>query len=641
MLGDVKDSSREELAGWMITRLRNSTGGLHALAGGAAIILALLFYADTQQTVVLYWGLFLVLCQVALEGGRRLFSATRDWLRAYGVLHLLTCVGWGLMPLLFFDSLAEPYQNIYAIVLAAVGIGSLEALSYAPRLYIARTVLLLTPIAVYELMTALDTPWSVSTGLFLFLVATMLLLSHRSLKLYRQYCHDATEGLSMQHAHQLLAEKQSALNEAEDRMRMARDWDPVTGLHSREGLDKNLKKSRAARQAGGIATCLKLAGFKYVNTAFGHETGNEVLVEVASRLVRLTGDNDLVCRTSGGEFLAYLPRPPVGLEGKLNELLETACLTTRGRIPVRAHIGVGVLSEGDDPVEALQCAVSAARQVREVPGRDLVVLHTADLRDHKDQSRMQFEISDALENNEFRLVYQPQQYKFGEVAGFEALLRWDSSIFGQVSPGVFIPIAEEAALINKLGGWVLEQAIHEFQQFTGHESLTLSINVSLAQLETDHFRHLVARCLADHQMNPEQLVLEITESTFMAAPKEIKKQLVALRETGVKIALDDFGTGYSSLSYLTQIPLDHLKIDRSLIIHVDDDPVSRSLVESILGICRTLDLQAVIEGLEEQEQLDALASFPELLFQGFLFSRPLPLDEAVKYATGHRRPASR
>jgi diguanylate cyclase (GGDEF)-like protein len=628
MISRLDAPPEAEVTTWMTERIREATGGLHLISLGAVAIVGLLLYAEHPGPLVLAWAVFLALAQLALELGRRYFySPDINWLRFYGGIHLATCVGWGIMPLWFLGKLPEAYQYMYTLILTAVAITSLAALAHAPRLYAARTAMLLAPMLMFHLVYAVDDPVSRHGALALFLAMAFPLLTWRALMLYRNYRRTALDALSVHQAHRLLEEKQAALKAAEDRARTAHDWDPVTGVRSQQGLQR-LLDAETGNQAGAVVVCLKLIGFKYINMAFSHEAGNEVLTDVASRLVRLSGSNDLVCRSGGGEFLVYLTAPSARVRRDLGGLLERPCFTTRGRISVRANVGVGVVSEGDTPRDALQCAVAAAREARQSGTRDLVILHTAEFAGRRDRSMMQFELGEALARDEFSLAYQPQYLADGTLVGFEALLRWHSPTFGDVSPGVFIPIAEETGLINEVGDWVLDHALSEFRRFPDAENLTLSVNVSLSQLEEDGFVERVQDILVARDVPAHQLVLEVTESTFMAAPELIRRRLEALRDMRVLVALDDFGTGYSSLSYLTRIPLDHVKIDRSLISDITGAGIARTLVESVLDICRALDVRIVIEGLETAEQLTLLEQHRNLIFQGYYFSPPLPLDQA-------------
>lgn len=634
MLADRKEDPSPELRRWMIERLNEGTRGAHVLAALAVCFVAFILYAGTRLDAILHWAAYLLVCEALLGLCMLAPLRLRHWFRLYGTLHLAACAGWGLVPLLFLGELPQAYQSTYALVAASAAVVSQPTMSFVPRLYLVGVALMLVPVATGLLLFPGDN-YSVSVMLALVLVSAVFALSVRTRQTYAMYHRRAAESLSLRQARQALREHQQELKAEQRRAETAGNWDPVTGTRSQTGFLAELHEN--GPRPGAAALCFKIAGFKYVNMAFGHQTGDEVLREVAARLVKLSGHSRFVCRTGGGEFLAFVSRESRKLETELLALCEEPCLTSQGTVMINAYIGLSSLQESEEPLEAVHTAIHAAEQAKRDGDKSVRRLAPADVVSQRNRSLMRFELRDALKKNEFHLVYQPQ-HRLGsrELTGFEALLRWESSIFGTVSPGEFIPVAEEAGLIRELGAWVTANAIHEFKRHFGAHTLSLSINVSLYQLEADDFVDSVRTALDDAGLAPRRLTLEITESTFMASPAVITERLRALRELGVRISLDDFGTGYSSLSYLTRIPLDEVKIDRSFIIELAENPVSRTLVTSLLNICNALDLSAVIEGVEHGRQMEALAGFPDIVIQGFVFSRPMGIRSAASYAAGYR-----
>jgi diguanylate cyclase (GGDEF)-like protein len=617
---------------WLTARLFEATRGAHALAAAAVIFVTFILYSGTRLPEILYWAVYLLICE-SLLGLTMLTLRERPatWLRVYSVLHILACAGWGLIPTWFMPSLSPAFQSTFALVLVAAAVVSQPTISYMPRLYITGMVLMLAPPAVSLMLTLRDADSMISPILGLFMLLSIPLLVMRTLQNFRMYEERATEALSLSSAREALREHQRSLRAEKDRARTANEWDPVTGLRSQRAFLDELEQVRPRQ--GAAAVCIKIAGFKYVNMAFGHDVGDEVLQEVAARVLRLAGGEPrLVCRTGGGEFIALLQHPPADLERQLPGLCARPCETSRGNVTIDAYQGVYRIEENESAVTAVHTAIHAAGQAKIDGDKAVRTVAAADQDSQRNRSLMRFQLRDALEKQEFHLHYQPQ-HCLGDrrLTGFEALLRWNSPVFGDVSPGEFIPVAEEAGLIRELGDWVCRHAVAEFCEYFRHHALSLSLNVSLYQLEEEDFVERLADILRVNKLPPARLTLEITESTFMASPGVIRERLTHLRRLGVRIALDDFGTGYSSLSYLAQIPLDDVKIDRVFVQNIARDNVARTLVISLLQICEALGMQPVIEGVEEKRQIEALAEYRDIIIQGFVFARPMNIKSALSY----------
>lgn len=632
LLGDIVRPRTEAIQIWMIERLRESTRGAHFMIAMAVCFVAFLLYLASDLDGVLIWAGYLLICEAIL--GLIMLSrlGPRSWLRAYTAMHIVACAGWGILPIIFLPQMSTLHQSVYVMVVGAAAVVSQPALGYMPRLYLLGMLTMLPPLAITLLVTASGDDWLISLGLAIFLLIAMLLLTIRLKQNYSMYLQRAMESLSLEEVQNSLQVHQQKLKSEQLRADQAGRWDPVTGVRSQAGFLEQTGAQDA--EAGSLAVCLKIAGFRYVNMAFGHETGNDVLRELASRLVELTGSPEKVCRTGGGEFLALITHRPDKAERKLTRVCERPCLTDRGPVMINAFIGIDTVQPGADNQQALLGAMHAAEEAKSAGNMRVHRLASEDRTSQRNRSLMRFALRDALDNNEFHLTYQPQ-HRLGDksLTGFEALLRWHSPEFGQVSPADFIPVAEQAGLIVEVGSWVCQHAISEFCHRFSNTGLSLSLNVSLAQLESDGFVPLIRDQLERQPLEPAQLTLEITESIFMSSPALITERLTELRSMGVKIALDDFGTGYSSLSYLAQIPLDEVKIDRAFIKDLATSSVSRTLVISVLQICQALGVKAVLEGVEESGQAETLRAFPDTLIQGFLYSRPIPIASAAAYAS--------
>jgi EAL domain-containing protein (putative c-di-GMP-specific phosphodiesterase class I) len=255
-----------------------------------------------------------------------------------------------------------------------------------------------------------------------------------------------------------------------------------------------------------------------------------------------------------------------------------------------------------------------------------------------EKSALEDDLRNALEAKQFVLHYQAQVEQAGQVTGCEALVRWQHPIRGMVSPANFIPLAEECGLILTLGHWVLETACEQLALWATQAEmchLTMAVNVSAHQFRQIDFVEQVLSVLNHTGANPHRLKLELTESLLVDSVQEIIGKMVALKAQGVSFSLDDFGTGYSSLSYLKRFPLDQLKIDQSFVRDVLIDPNDAAIAKTIVALAQILGLEVIAEGVETQAQRDFLAAHGCYAYQGYLFSRPLPVEAFEAFCMGH------
>ncbi len=416
---------------------------------------------------------------------------------------------------------------------------------------------------------------------------------------------------------------------AEERIAYLAHNDALTGLVNRAMFSQRLEMLLAdgSERFWAIAY-LDLDGFKRVNDAHGHGIGDKLLTQVAQRMRKTFADNDVLARLGGDEF-AVICLSAAGPH-EISTLAENAIAaisqpyTIDGKnIRIGASIGVAVAGRDGTDAETLLNSADLAlyRAKRDArgqfrffePSMDEVV---------KERREMEGELGQALARKELFLRYQPLvSAADGATTGFEALVRWNHPTRGEIAPGVFIPLAEAAGYIGDIGDWVLREACIEASSW--EESLTVAINLSPLQFEHGDIVGSVRSALADTGLDPKRLELEITESLFINKTEHVLKTLQELRALGVSIALDDFGTGYSSLSYLLKFPFDKLKIDRSFIASIDEDPVARDVLEAIARLGTILNLNVTAEGVETSTQAEYLRGMSCTHFQGFLFSRPL------------------
>ncbi|WP_324710914.1 putative bifunctional diguanylate cyclase/phosphodiesterase [Pseudomonas citronellolis] len=424
---------------------------------------------------------------------------------------------------------------------------------------------------------------------------------------------------------------------SEHQLSHAARHDPLTGLANRLRLDELLQQALqrqgrpGAREAGLLF--IDLDRFKLINDSLGHGVGDRVLVEVAQRLLRCLRPGDHLARFGGDEFvvllddMANLADAEQVAQRMLDCLHQPLHLDGRTLV-VSASIGItGLIAEGQ-AIDTLQAADLALYRAKEA-GKAQYARFSSELQAAA-QRRLELEsaLGQALERGEFSLHYQPIlriDVDPPRRVAVEVLLRWRSG--GQpVSPLQFIPALEESGEIVRVGDWVLREACRQTRawQRDGQPWLYCSVNLSIRQLQQPGFAERVRQILAETGLAPQSLVLEITESLMMQDGAETLACLRELAAHGVRLALDDFGTGYSSLGYLKRFPLDLLKVDRSFIGKVPDDPELSAICRAIVGLGRSLGLEVVAEGVEHPEHLEFLRKEGCRFAQGFLFSPPLP-----------------
>ncbi|NCC76236.1 MAG: EAL domain-containing protein [Clostridia bacterium] len=378
---------------------------------------------------------------------------------------------------------------------------------------------------------------------------------------------------------------------------------------------------------------LDLDDFKEVNEAFGHAIGDQVLQKIAIRLSGVESKSHIQVFNLGSDEFACL------FVSSVNSAVcpDSAHMLERIAKPlaIADHVfnlsaSGGIVSypeHGETFDELFKNADTALYHAKSIQRGIATVYDPAFGQAVVAKTLLQRDLRHALANQEFELHYQPQlTARTGMVCGFEALVRWSRPGHGMVSPLMFIRAAEESQLIIPLGEWVLRTACQFIRDLNERlkASYYVSVNISSIQIHQDHFVEQVLMILEQTGLNPAWLELEITESAFLKTTEQVIAKLEHLRSAGIRIALDDFGTGYSSLSYLKELPMSTLKIDRSFILNLLDDPKAKSLTHSIIAIGHLLDMNVVAEGIETEEQLRYLTSIECDCFQGYLIQKPLP-----------------
>ncbi|WP_315981352.1 EAL domain-containing protein [Aliamphritea spongicola] len=461
-----------------------------------------------------------------------------------------------------------------------------------------------------------------------------LMLSNISLKSEIQERYKVEEQLRNS---QMIAE------EAKERVEYQANFDSLTKLANRNLFEDRFSQAiaRARRDGSQVALLfLDLDRFKHINDTLGHSVGDELLREASGRILNVLRESDTASRFGGDEFAVVLPdvRDPLVIEHIVGRILDELSMPYRldgNDAFVSASIGVTIFpDDGDSTGTLLRKADSAMYKAKE-RGRNNFQFFTPqmDIEAH-DRRKLEAALYDALEHNEFMLNYQPVfNPHTGRLVGAEALIRWYDHENGFVAPDVFIPLAEEIGLIVPIGEWVLREACRQAVRWkqTSGLPLHLAVNMSYRQFQKQDVAAMVAGVLKDTGLEPERLVLEITEGLMMADDQGIHDQLDNIRQQGVSLAIDDFGTGYSSLSYLKKFPINILKIDRSFVKDLTVDPDDDELVKGILSMAQSLKLQVVAEGVENREQEAFLVSNQCLFTQGYYYSRPLSQPDFERY----------
>ena len=414
--------------------------------------------------------------------------------------------------------------------------------------------------------------------------------------------------------------------------------DPLTGLANRTLLQDQLKQAiDHALEYGvlGALAFLDLDNFKHINDNFGHEAGDVVLQEIASRLKANVREHDTVARVGGDEFVLVINDQPS--TERVADLVERIRRSVRAPIDVAGReivpgtsIGVSLFPLDGDSVDRVMRAADAAMYHAKALGKNNAQFYTAELNQIVHQHLMlEANLSRAIRNDEMMLGYQPKvDLRTGKVVGAEALVRWRHPEQGMISPDEFIPVAEETGLIVPLGEWVIAEACGALKALRalGIDDFVISVNLSARQLRQRQFARHLAGVLKRHGVDPHMLELEVTESQLMDRPAEAMEALAELKTLGVRLSIDDFGTGYSSLSRLQKFPVDFIKIDRSFLgggLHDGHAVITRA----IIALGHNLKMKVIAEGVETFEQLAFLRAHHCDQMQGYYFSAALSQEK--------------
>lgn len=435
----------------------------------------------------------------------------------------------------------------------------------------------------------------------------------------------------------------SEQKDAEKALQKLAFYDALTGQPNRQYFEEELAVNlRLAHRKNNkvFLIFIDLDNFKHINDALGHDAGDQVLIKVTNRFKMRLRETDFLSRIGGDEFTVIInditdSEKAAELAKSLIRIVSEPIIINNSEFRVGASLGIAIYpddaSNAQDLVKSADIAMYNAKDL----GKNQLSFFSNDL---NDKAEKYFELKNNIDlaviNNEFRLYYQPKvDLSDNTLKAAEGLIRWIKPNGEMVLPDKFISVAEETRQIIPIGKWVIETAVKQLKQWQGTKfsELSLSINVSPIQLYNDDFIAHLKETLLKYAVNPVQLEVEITENAIITDVGKAVLILNELKKLGVKLSLDDFGTGYSSLSYLQILPVDILKIDRSFISSATAENASGKILVSIINLAQDLEIDVVAEGIEDKEHLELLKTYNCHFGQGYLFSRPLPIEDFEKF----------
>ena len=436
----------------------------------------------------------------------------------------------------------------------------------------------------------------------------------------------------------------SKTKKAEEEIKYLAFYDHLTGLPNRCLLLDRLKQAlaySARNKNNGALLFIDMDNFKDLNDTLGHYFGDQLLKQVAERLKSCVRESDTVSRLGGDEFVVILEKLEEDLTksavltetvtDKILDVLSQPYQFGMHTFHSSSSIGVILFNNGQQEADELLKQADIAMYQAKKSGRNTVCFFDPEMQDIIiARSLLEAELRRALDNQQFNLQFQIQIDNLGCPLGAEALIRWEHPERGLISPAQFIPLAEETGLILPIGQWVLKtvcEQIKMWQQYELARDLFLSVNVSVKQFHQPNFVDQVQTAIQNAGINPKRLKLELTESMFLENVKEVIVTMNQLKDIGVQFSLDDFGTGYSSLQYLKELPLDQLKIDQSFVRDIVSDSNNLSIVKTIIAMAHSMNLSVIAEGVETNAQQRLLMDKGCFAYQGFLFGKPLPIEE--------------
>lgn len=421
--------------------------------------------------------------------------------------------------------------------------------------------------------------------------------------------------------------------------------DTLTGIANRRKFRQLFTQelSKLSDNSNYIAILLlDLDKFKIINDTYGHELGDELLQSASKRILTTSGSDCHMARLGGDEFVLMLPdiKDPIDaayLSKKVINVLSMPFNLSKTTVHIGVSIGIACYPMAGTSLSTLLRHADIALYRVKNTGRNNFQFYTKELQKKHDKTiEVETLLVNAIKNKEFNLVYQPKfNLKDRKCVGFEALLRWNLNDKSLSSPDVFIPIAEKSGLIVQIGYWVIEQAFSEFSKLisAGFKGYVLAINMSPEQIRDQHFITHLKALMEKYPINPRYLEFEITETSIISDSNKTVNVLNTLHNLGIKLTIDDFGTGYSSLTHIKQLPIDSLKIDKDFVLNMVNDKDNESIVDAVISLSDSLNLDVVAEGVETEAHCQMLLGLNCHTAQGFYLSKPLSLEDLQTFLT--------
>ena len=457
---------------------------------------------------------------------------------------------------------------------------------------------------------------------------------HVSYYPYRNEKSEITHALVFSHDITQLGKIESKLINYEYR-------DPLTGLFNRKSMDIILEMEleqakRSATENLRAVLFIDIYNLKDINQKFGFEIGKMLLENTGLRIRETLRDSDFTFCFMGTELAVILTHlskktDAAKVASKLINAIEDPYHHNLHSIKIKSRIGISIFpNDGNTNSELINKAVSASRDAG-IKNSSYMLFDDELNKESIRKLNMESELSAAFQNNEFILYYQPIVNSSGNIKGAEALIRWNQSKTGMISPIDFIPLAEDTGLIEEIGKWVIFTATRQLEEWTKNHDIYVSLNLCAREFANKELSSIINNALdSAGNLNPKFLKLEITESEGIKNPAEFINQITQLRSIGIEIFIDDFGTGQSSLEYLKSIPADVLKIDRAFVINIESDVEDLNFLKSMVQMIKSRNKKIVVEGINSRTQAKILSAMGCDSFQGFYFSKPLPASEFKK-----------
>ena len=438
-----------------------------------------------------------------------------------------------------------------------------------------------------------------------------------------------------------LKEEIEIRKQAEEQLVQLARYDNVTGLANRtllrDALLRALAKTRRNHKTFALIF-MDLDNFKDINDTMGHDVGDLLLKSVAKRLKSRVRENDLVARMGGDEFAILIDDSnsddAAHVSQGILEVLAPLHKLDNNEVFVSSSIGIAMCPEAGEDPESICKSADTAMYLAKKMGRNNYQFFSQELHEQTmKRIHLENDLRRALSQNEFTLFYQPKVDKNADVIGMEALIRWQHSKLGTISPDKFIPMAEKTGIISSISEWVLHSACMQIREWQNNHYLpkdaTLAVNVSIRELKQESFWETLQKILSVTELDPLCLVLELTESSFMGDPQATIVLLEKIHRLGVRIAIDDFGSGHSSLTHLRRLPIDIIKIGMPLVHGIGKGCNDEEIIKVIISLAKSLGLQSVAEGVETKEQVSFLHEHKCDVMQGYYFCRPMSAEVAA------------